>query len=197
MNAWVNANKVESKDPSSNFLSPALDRAVSCCLFLLNHRGNETLRSRSVASGRCTLIFAIFYIFVTLPPVYQQQFHFHPEESLASHALSENDYKQNIASGYVYFEILAPEELQYTYKISPAPFALPFNSTFRDPIALVMSEPTCGCGFLQNYEDIEVMDSFLANDLQTLTPNFLAKMFWKIGAREKNQPSSHTLIKIP
>ena len=87
---------------------------------------------------------------------YFSEFHYHPEESLSNHAFSENEYKHSIGSGYVFFEIVAPRELQYTYKISPAPFATPFNATFRDPIALVMAEPTCGCGFLRNFEDIEV-----------------------------------------
>ena len=85
------------------------------------------------------------------------EFHFHPEESLANHAFSDNEYKQSLASGYTFFEILMPEELQYTYKISPAPFALPFNATFRDPIALVMSDPPCGCSYLRNFEDVEVI----------------------------------------
>ena len=76
---------------------------------------------------------------------------------MADHALSDNQYTQNLASGSVFFEILVPEELQYTYKITPAAFSIPFNSTFRDPIALVMAEPTCGCGSLRNFEDIEVI----------------------------------------
>ena len=84
------------------------------------------------------------------------EFHYHPEESLSNHALSDHDYKYSVASGYVIFEIVAPKELQYTYKISPAPFALPFNSTFRDPIPLVLSDPSCGCGFLKNSDDVEV-----------------------------------------
>ena len=85
------------------------------------------------------------------------EFHFHPEESLANHAFSDNEYKQSLASGYTFFEILMPEELQYTYKISPAPFALPFNATFRDPIALVMSDPPCGCSYLRNFEEASTM----------------------------------------
>ena len=84
------------------------------------------------------------------------EFHYHPEESLSNHALSDHDYKYSVASGYVIFEIVAPKELQYTYKISPAPFALPFNSTFRDPIPLVLSDPSCGCGYLKNSDDVEV-----------------------------------------
>ena len=84
------------------------------------------------------------------------EFHFHPEEGLSDHALSETEYKDNLGSGFAFFEILSPDELQYTYKISPAPFALPFNVTFRDPIALVMSEPPCGCGYLHNTDDVEV-----------------------------------------
>jgi hypothetical protein len=84
------------------------------------------------------------------------EFHYHPLEGLSNHALSDSEYKYNVASTYVFFEIIEPKELQYTYKISPAPFALPFNATFRDPIPLVMSIPTCGCGFLNNFEEIEV-----------------------------------------
>jgi len=101
------------------------------------------------------IVFLIVLIVIDLPSTQEQQFHYHPEESLSNHALSDHDYKYSMASGYTIFEIVAPKELQYTYKISPAPFALPFNSTFRDPIPLVMSDPSCGCGFLKNHEDVE------------------------------------------
>jgi len=101
------------------------------------------------------LVFITVYVVISLPSTLQQQFHYHPEESLSNHALSDHDYKYSVASGYVIFEIVAPKELQYTYKISPAPFALPFNSTFRDPIPLILSDPSCGCGFLKNSDDVE------------------------------------------
>jgi hypothetical protein len=40
--------------------------------------------------------------------------------------LSENEYKYNMGDGYVFFEITNPEELTYTYKISPAAFTPPW-----------------------------------------------------------------------
>ena len=85
-------------------------------------------------------------------------FHYHPEEGLSNHAFSDQEYKQSIAAGFVFFEIVSPKELQYTYKISHAPFSHPFNRTFGDPVELVMSDPSCGCGFIKNFEEVEVTD---------------------------------------
>ncbi len=45
---------------------------------------------------------------------------------LSDHALTENEYKYNMGDGYVFFEIISPEELSYTYKISPAAFTPPW-----------------------------------------------------------------------
>ncbi len=42
------------------------------------------------------------------------------------HALTDEEYKFNIGEGYVFFEIVEPAELGYTYKINPAAFAPPW-----------------------------------------------------------------------
>ena len=46
--------------------------------------------------------------------------------SLSDHALSENEYKYNMGDGYIFFEIIQPEELSYTYKLTPAAFSPPW-----------------------------------------------------------------------
>jgi len=146
---------VQSMKLYSSFIGGVLGQTASLFLSVLNQKSRLASRSSNVPNSSCMLVFAILYLYITIPPVCQQQFHFHTEANLADHALSDNQYTQNLASGSVFFEILVPEELQYTYKITPAAFSIPFNSTFRDPIALVMAEPTCGCGSLRNFEDIE------------------------------------------
>merc|ERR1712172_194008 len=59
-----------------------------------------------------------------------------------------------MGTGYVFFEILRPEDLSYTYKLNPAAFSVPWNMT-TSIATLVLADPPCGCGALKNYEDIE------------------------------------------
>lgn len=75
-------------------------------------------------------------------------------KSLVDHALSDNEYRFNMGDGYVFFEILKPEELSYTYKINPGAFSVPWNSSMNG-VGLVPAEPPCGCGSLTNGEDVE------------------------------------------
>ncbi len=42
------------------------------------------------------------------------------------HALTDEEYKFNIGEGYVFFEIVEPTELSYTYKVNPASFSPPW-----------------------------------------------------------------------
>jgi hypothetical protein len=44
----------------------------------------------------------------------------------SDHALTENEYKYNMGEGYVFFEVVSPEELSYTYKVTPATFTPPW-----------------------------------------------------------------------
>lgn len=57
----------------------------------------------------------------------------------------------------VFFEIVEPEELGYTYKIRPAKdFGAPFNESFSGfGIPLVPVDPPCGCGWPRNAEELE------------------------------------------
>lgn len=71
-----------------------------------------------------------------------------------NHALNDHDYKINMGEGYVFFEILKPEELSYTFKINPAAFSVPWNETYG-VIDLVLADPLCGCGALVNAEEVE------------------------------------------
>ena len=72
----------------------------------------------------------------------------------SDHALTDQEYKRNMGTGYVFFEIIRPEDLSYTYKLNPAAFSVPWNMTINTA-TLVLADPPCGCGALKNYEDIE------------------------------------------
>ena len=54
------------------------------------------------------------------------------EDDLTSYVLTENEYKYNMGHGYVFFEVLEPEELSYTYKLNPAAFSVPWNKTYGE-----------------------------------------------------------------
>ena len=49
-----------------------------------------------------------------------------------------------MGEGYVFFEILEPEELSYTYKLNPAAFSVPWNVSFGE-IHMILADPPCGC----------------------------------------------------
>merc|ERR1719186_379655 len=51
-------------------------------------------------------------------------------------------------------EITEPENLAYTYKVNPAGFTPPWN-TSMDGVRMVPTDPPCGCGFIDNQEDVE------------------------------------------
>ena len=51
-------------------------------------------------------------------------------DDLTSYVLTENEYKHNMGQGYVFFEVIEPEELSYTYKLNPAAFSVPWNTTY-------------------------------------------------------------------
>lgn len=74
--------------------------------------------------------------------------------ALSDHALSENEYKYNMGDGYVFFEITNPEELSYTYKLTPAAFTPSWNETHVG-ISLVPTDPPCGCGPFLNADEVE------------------------------------------
>ena len=75
-------------------------------------------------------------------------------DSLTDYALTDNEYKYNMGAGYVFFEIMQPEEISYTYKLNPAAFSVPWNETYGE-INLVLGYPACGCGSLHNSDDVE------------------------------------------
>merc|ERR1711953_1659772 len=71
-----------------------------------------------------------------------------------SHALTDEEYRQSLGSGYIFFEITEPEQLSFTYKANPAVFAPSWNVSHTG-IHLVPTEPPCGCGFIQNADQVE------------------------------------------
>ena len=89
-----------------------------------------------------SLLYSVFFLFLFLG------------EAPSDHALTDQEYKHNMGTGYVFFEIIHPEDLSFTYKINPAAFSLPWNMTLNERI-LVLADPPCGCGALRNYDDIE------------------------------------------
>lgn len=64
-------------------------------------------------------------------------------------------YTQDIIGGDVFFEIIDPAELEYTYRLRPAKdFGTPFNASFRvENVALVPAEPADACTALKNAYD--------------------------------------------
>jgi len=69
--------------------------------------------------------------------------------------LTNEEYHISLGSReYIFFEITEPEQLAYTYKANPASFCPPWNHTFNGA-QLVPTEPPCGCGFIQNSEQVE------------------------------------------
>jgi hypothetical protein len=68
--------------------------------------------------------------------------------------LTDDEYRYNMGEGYMFFEVLEPEVLTYTYKANPATFSVPWNVSFGE-INLVMGDPACGCGSLSNGDDVE------------------------------------------
>jgi len=69
-------------------------------------------------------------------------------------SLTDDEYRASIGRDYIFFEITQPEELAYTYKANPAGFTPPWNNTYNG-FQLVPTIPACGCGFIQNSDDIE------------------------------------------
>jgi len=72
----------------------------------------------------------------------------------SSHALTDEEYRTSIGKDYLYFEIIDPVELAYTYKANPAIFAPSWNTTLNN-IQLVPADPSCGCGRIVNDDEIE------------------------------------------
>jgi len=60
----------------------------------------------------------------------------------------------DIISADVFFEIVDPKEIAYTYKIRPAQdFGSNFNSSLRN-IPLVIVDPPYACGIIKNARDL-------------------------------------------
>ncbi|CAG4930144.1 unnamed protein product [Colias eurytheme] len=63
----------------------------------------------------------------------------------------------DVIGGDVFFEILEPPELRYSYRIRPAKdFGGTFNSTFRmEKARLVPTDPINSCSDISNYEEVD------------------------------------------
>lgn len=61
-----------------------------------------------------------------------------------------------IIGGDVFFEIVEPNELYYTYRLRPAKdFGAPFSDRFKfEEIPLVLTEPDLACSDIENWEDL-------------------------------------------
>ncbi|XP_022200447.2 PRADC1-like protein [Nilaparvata lugens] len=62
-----------------------------------------------------------------------------------------------LIGGDIFFEIIEPEELSFTYRAKPAKdFGVTFNDTFyQSGVPLVPIEPSDGCSYPKNAEDLE------------------------------------------
>ena len=101
--------------------------------------------------------------------IYRQIF-LESQEDL-SIALTDEEYRSSLGPDYIFFEILEPEQLSFTYKVwkvrdtavavtlyillqaNPAVFA-PSWTVSHSGIPLVPTLPASGCGFIQNYQQI-------------------------------------------
>ncbi|XP_001361941.1 PRADC1-like protein [Drosophila pseudoobscura] len=90
---------------------------------------------------------------------------------------------QDIIAGDVFFEIISPQDLEYTYRLRPAKdFGVTFSEKFEG-VPLVLTDPPGACQKLRNTRDlhgsIALMDrgecSFLSKTLQ-------AEMAGAVGA---------------
>lgn len=63
---------------------------------------------------------------------------------------------QDIIGGDIFFEVLEPEELEYTYRLRMAKnFGVPFSNSFkRKRFALVPTNPRHACSRIRNANDI-------------------------------------------
>lgn len=64
--------------------------------------------------------------------------------------MTDSEYMASVAEGFALFEVLEPDELRFTFRLSPAAFSPPFNSSLPDPVALVPADPATGCSHLYN-----------------------------------------------
>ena len=74
--------------------------------------------------------------------------------ALTDHALTDNEYRYNVGEGYVFFEVLDPEELSYTFKINPAAFSQPWNMSLTE-YKMILADPPCGCASFRNADEVE------------------------------------------
>ncbi|XP_015914239.1 PRADC1-like protein [Parasteatoda tepidariorum] len=75
---------------------------------------------------------------------------------------SVDGFKDTYIKEDIYFEIIEPDTLHYTYKVRPAhEFGTPFNGSFHS-IGLVLTEPASGCNIPMNklelHNNIALMD---------------------------------------
>ncbi|KAJ8981549.1 hypothetical protein NQ317_009808 [Molorchus minor] len=89
----------------------------------------------------------------------------------------------DIINGDVFFEIIDPSELEYTYRIRPAKdFGAPFNESFHiKNVPLVPVHPKYGCKPPDNLDDIEGNVAFIERgECSFKRKSFIAE---KAGAR--------------
>lgn len=75
-------------------------------------------------------------------------------DTVYDHTLTDEEYRISTGLDYLYFEIVEPEALAYTFKANPASFTPAWNTTYTS-VPLVPSNPPCGCGFIRNYDEME------------------------------------------
>jgi len=81
------------------------------------------------------------------------------EEPILSNHLTDAEYKETLRD-YIFFEIIQPEQLAFTYKANPSSFTPAWNTTLSGA-SLIVTDPPCGCGYIRNHEDIEGNVAFI------------------------------------
>merc|ERR1712018_875098 len=87
----------------------------------LKHFHNESVFETAKMISHTRSIYHILNLILVIEAI--------KRDSLTDYALTDNEYKYNMGAGYVFFEIMQPEEISYTYKLNPAAFSVPWNET--------------------------------------------------------------------
>eukprot|EP00088_Acartia_fossae_P001333 TRINITY_DN10505_c0_g1_i7.p1 TRINITY_DN10505_c0_g1~~TRINITY_DN10505_c0_g1_i7.p1 ORF type:complete len:205 (-),score=11.12 TRINITY_DN10505_c0_g1_i7:215-829(-) len=81
------------------------------------------------------------------------------EETIYENYMTDAEYKYFLKD-YIFFEISYPQELAFTYKVNPSSFTPAWNVSYTGA-SLVPTDPSCGCGYIRNHEEVEGRIAFI------------------------------------
>ena len=76
-----------------------------------------------------------------------------------------------MGEGYVFFEIIEPEQLSYTYKLNPAAFSQRWNMSLLE-YKLILADPPCGCATLNNADEVEGQIVLIGKQINIVSVTF-------------------------